>query len=136
MRAIVVAASERCGTSLDERLAPPLTVTEMMDRRAFLRRSALLTGSAPVLSRSVTALQRARAEAANGPEPRIRFDTSDARYQKTYAGALDVLARNTATVSRSRSATGIAAEPVRAVLAHVSGRKIDVLLPQNITKAV
>ena len=73
-----------------------------MKRREFLTRSGFLLGGLPMLSRWQSALGQsapAAPELAKKPEPRIEFETSDSQYQKTYAGALDVLARNTTTVS-------------------------------------
>jgi hypothetical protein len=68
-----------------------------MNRRAFLRHSALLAAAASLRSGAVRALPRA-ADASH-PDPRIRFETSDSAYHTTYAKALDVLARNTTTVA-------------------------------------
>lgn len=65
----------------------------MMDRRAFLRRSALAAGGWSLLSHDATARQR------SGAGSRIQFETSDAAYQRTYDNALETLARNTTRVS-------------------------------------
>jgi len=70
-----------------------------MDRRAFLRRSALLAGGTALWPRGGGAGQRAGADAPGRPGPRVQFETSDSRYQNTYAAALDVLARNVTMVS-------------------------------------
>ncbi len=66
-----------------------LKLKMVIDRRAFLKQSALLAAAVPLLSR------RARPVS----EPRIRFETSDTLHQKTYTSALDVLERNTILVS-------------------------------------
>jgi hypothetical protein len=80
-------------------MSASMHVNSRMDRRAFLRRSALLAGGTAVWPRGVGALQRAGAGAPGRPEPRVQFETSDSRYQNTYAAALDVLARNVTMVS-------------------------------------
>ena len=70
-----------------------------MDRRVFFRRAALLAGGVSTLSRQVSAVQRTDAATTSQSEPRIQFETSDVAYQRTYARALEVLARNITTVS-------------------------------------
>jgi hypothetical protein len=84
-----------------------------MDRRAFLTRSALLAAGAQAWSHQLRAWQSSPTglggvagqdsrSQATSTEPRIHFDTTDARYQQVYARALDVLARNTTMVSGYR----------------------------------
>ena len=70
-----------------------------LNRRTFLRHSALLAGGTPLLARRVGARQRITTESPNQRESRIQFETSDSRYQNTYTAALDVLARNVTMVS-------------------------------------
>jgi len=70
-----------------------------MNRRAFLRQSALLAAGASVVSRQVRGAQRAGADPSERPDSRIQFTTSDTRYQAAYDKALAVLAGNVTTVS-------------------------------------
>jgi mannosylglycerate hydrolase MGH1-like protein len=85
--------------SVSIKMSTAMHVTGKMDRRAFLRRSALLAGSTAAWPRGISAFQRAGADASGRPEPRVRFETSDTGYQNTYSAALEVLARNVTMVS-------------------------------------
>jgi hypothetical protein len=71
-----------------------------VDRRTFLRCSALLAAAAPAWSRTLgAAAQDVRLPAADSPDSRLAFETSDPRHQRMYGRALDVLARNVTAVS-------------------------------------
>ncbi len=76
-----------------------------MKRRKFLANSGTIA-SVAVLPRVLPRTLRAVAKAAQATDQsttksasRISFETSASKYQNTYAGALEVLARNTTAVS-------------------------------------
>lgn len=69
-----------------------------MNRRTFLRASALFAGAGTGWSRRLLTRQQRTGDATQTLS-RIEFETSDTRYQRTYDAALDVLARNVTMVS-------------------------------------
>ena len=96
-------ATRRAGRPRSASAARWLSNDDVMKRREFLTKSSLLVGGLPFVPglKAVCAQptsSAARSEAQQAPA-QISFETSDPRYQATYAHALEVLARNTTTVS-------------------------------------